>query len=149
MNKEIWFRQKDARDNPAAALVNLTHHLNVRVTRHTIEETLQAHPDYPSLLALSDALTEWNVENTGVEAELEHLGGEEMSFPAIAAMKRGFVMLTGLEDEHIRYIDPSEGRVREPFEEFGEKWTGVLILAEADETSGEKDYETARKKEIF
>ncbi len=149
MNKEIWFRQKDALDNSAAALLNLTHHLNVRVSRHTIEETLQAHPDYPSLLALSDALTEWNVENTGVNAELEHLESEEMSFPAIASTKLGFVMLSGLEDDHIRYIDLSEGWVRESLEEFGEKWAGTLILAKADETSGEKDYETARKKEIL
>lgn len=37
--------------------------LNVKVTNTTVNETLQNHPDWPSLLCISDSLNKWNVPN--------------------------------------------------------------------------------------
>ena len=37
--------------------------LNVKVNASAVNETLQNHPDWPSLLCISDSLKKWNVPN--------------------------------------------------------------------------------------
>ena len=35
----------------------------VNVNNATVNETLQNHPDWPSMLWISDSLTKWNITN--------------------------------------------------------------------------------------
>lgn len=37
--------------------------INVKVNNATVNETLQNHPDWPSLLCITDSLNKWNVPN--------------------------------------------------------------------------------------
>lgn len=37
--------------------------LKVKVNKKTVDETLQNHPDWPSLLCITDSLNKWNVPN--------------------------------------------------------------------------------------
>jgi len=67
--KKTWFKQKNSSSNSFAALKNLVHQLNVPINDSTIQATLDDHPDYPGPLALCDALTEWKIDNMGVQLE--------------------------------------------------------------------------------
>ncbi|HEY6976521.1 MAG TPA: hypothetical protein VH396_09525 [Chitinophagaceae bacterium] len=50
-------------EHPVTATIALLQQLKVNATNTTVNETLQNHPDYPSLLSISDALKQWHIEN--------------------------------------------------------------------------------------
>ena len=47
--------------------------LNVKVTDTTVDDTLQNHPDWPSLLCISDSLNKWNVPNAAGKIEVSEI----------------------------------------------------------------------------
>ncbi|MGI8952913.1 MAG: hypothetical protein ACR2FN_15175 [Chitinophagaceae bacterium] len=52
---------------PVSATIALLKQSKINVTGKTVNETLQYHPDYPSLLSISDSLKQWHVENAAVK----------------------------------------------------------------------------------
>ena len=147
--KKTWFKQKNHSSNSLAALKNLVHQLNVPINDSTIQATLDDHPDYPSPLALCDALTEWKIDNMGIQLEPEKPEElAEIDLPALTMKRGGYVMLSKIDDQQVHYLDMKKGWVTETIEEFTKHWDGITILATADENSGEKDYALNRKKEF-
>ena len=53
-------------ENPVNATIQLLRQLNIKVTNSSVNEAILAHPDYPSLLCISDCLKQWQVENIAV-----------------------------------------------------------------------------------
>jgi hypothetical protein len=41
-----------------------------------VDETLQNHPDWPSLLSISDALSKWNIPNASGKIEKQDIIGK-------------------------------------------------------------------------
>ena len=82
----------------------------VRVTRSTVHTTLQNHPDYPSLLSISDVLKQWNVEALAVKTDKQKL--RELPLPFIANVK----------DKHIAFVTITN--VTETYVEFKSSWGG-------------------------
>ena len=71
--------------------------LNIKVSNVGVEQELCMHPDFPSIASISDALTQWNVEN--IVAKLDLYKVTEIPLPALAFMNtRGgsFVILTSV-----------------------------------------------------
>lgn len=135
--------------NGVAAIKNLIGLLRVKVSAKSLEEVRQsAH--YPSLDSLSTALSDWNIENMGVRLSIDQLA--EIPYPAIAHLHKNnghFVVLQKLEIDKIHYVDPEQGQVIEALQEFERKWSGVALLVQAGEKSGEPDYKSKRRAELF
>lgn len=55
--------------------------LKVKVNDRTVNETLQNHPDWPSLLCINDSLHKWNIPNAAGKIEPEKI--EELPGPFI------------------------------------------------------------------
>lgn len=138
-------------DNATAALLLFLKQTGARVTQATVREALAAHPDFPSLLSMSDVLTEWQIDNTALQLNtVEQL--RELPLPLIAHLhKQGgwYVLVTNLQGDSLSYTDPTDGRIVEPVAEFEQKWSGVVLVAEADESAGEVDYATKRQQEVL
>ena len=47
--------------------------LNVKVNAVTVNEILQNHPDWPSLLCISDSLNKWNVPNEAGKIDVTNI----------------------------------------------------------------------------
>jgi hypothetical protein len=45
------------------AAISFLKQLDVTVNNATVDETLQNHPDWPSLLCITDSLNKWGVPN--------------------------------------------------------------------------------------
>jgi len=58
------FTKYDPKVNTIIAFLKL---LDVKVNNSTVDETLQNHPDWPSLLSISDALSKWNIPNAATK----------------------------------------------------------------------------------
>ena len=57
----------------------------VKISDTTINDALQNHPDYPSLLSVSDVLHQWNVANLVVQ--VDHTKLADLPTPFIAHFK--------------------------------------------------------------
>ena len=141
MNKE---------DNVVFALQKAIKHFKIRVTETTVKEFLLAHPHYPSLKSVCDALTKWNVEHYPLNLELEEIKALEMPF--IAHLKSGggqFVFVEEIKNGQVVYFLSGNKRIEEGFEKFSEKLSGAVVVFEANKDSGEKEYRQHRQNEIL
>ncbi len=94
----------DTSANPDTATQNLLHQLKVKVCKSTIHETLQNHPDYPSILSMSDALKKWKVDNIVIMADKENLN--KLPTPYIAHLRSNggsFSCIYHVSDSHVSY----------------------------------------------
>lgn len=144
------FRFSQPKDNAVSATYQYLKAIGAKVTEETVEETLKNHPDYPSLLAASDALNEWKVENVAAHIKPEQLGELPTPFLTFLNTNHGiFALVKSVKDDTIEWIHTSEGFKREKTDDFLKKWNGVVLMAETNTDSGEKNFIENNKKEIL
>lgn len=125
----------------------LLHTINIPATWSHIETMLFNHPDFPSLLAISEALREWGVESEGLEGGVENLTADH--FPSIVLLKSNlFAVLLEKRGEMLRYFDPSEGEKEVGKDEFAALWSGVLLRVKKAEGAMEPEYQKHRSAEM-
>lgn len=137
-------------DNVVFVLRKAVKHFKIRVTETTVKSYLLAHPHYPSLKSVCDALTRWKVENYPLDLELEEIKALEMPF--IAHFKAGGGQLVFVEEiinGQVVYFLSGNKRIEENFEKFSEKLSGAVVVFEAGKDSGEKEYRQHRQNEIL
>ncbi len=136
--------------NPVAVLQVWLRQLAVPVSRTTIRQTVENHPDYPSLLSLSDALDEWQVDNAALNLNsVEQLRELPTPFMAYHTAQSGFyVLVESVSNDSLTFVEPTSGqRQTETLEQFQTHWSGVVLLAEKTELSGEVNYAAHRRIE--
>jgi uncharacterized membrane protein len=141
MNKE---------DNVVFVLQKAIKHFKIRVTETTVKSYLLAHPHYPSLKSVCDALTKWNVENYPLNLELKEI--KALEIPFIAHLKSGggqLVFVEEMESGQVTYFLSGNKKTEEDYGKFSEKLTGAVVVFEAGKDSGEKEYRQLRQNEIL
>ena len=56
--------------------------IQVKINNATVNETLQNHPDWPTLLCISDSLNKWNIPNGAGKIDAHKI--DELPVPFIA-----------------------------------------------------------------
>jgi hypothetical protein len=117
--------------------------LQIPVSSFTIKNEVQNHPDYPSMLALSDCLTSWKVPNEAYQLDKEKYEIEELPFPFVAHLKilgGQFTLITNVKEGIVEFSNEKQRRGKIGKEEFLKQWDGVILYAEKAEGSGEEYY---------
>ena len=109
---------------------------------------LTEHPDYPSLLSVSDVLTGWKIENVSVRANEDLL--KELPTPFIAQLKAGkesyFTIVRDVTNGQLEILDVnSKSWKAVTKEEFGNLWTGTTTLVSPEDDAGEISYNESCK----
>lgn len=141
---------RNREENVVFVLQKAIKHFKIRVTETTVKEFLLAHPHYPSLKSVCDALTKWKVEHYPLNLELEEIKALEMPF--IAHLKAGggqLVFVKEIKNGQVVYFLSGNKRIEEGFEKFSEKLSGAVVVFEAGKDSGEKEYRQLRQNEIL
>ncbi|UTA68047.1 cysteine peptidase family C39 domain-containing protein [Emticicia sp. 21SJ11W-3] len=139
-----------SQDNTIAVLSELLRVINVSVTNATLTETLRSHPGYPGIGSLSDALSEFNVENGVFRLSRQQLAEIENPFIAHTTVNNGyFVLVISQNSNTISLYNPAKGFYNQTPEEFYKVWSGYVLIAEPDENSGEKDYRLKRRVSLL
>ena len=132
-------------------LEQILHKLNLKVSENTLKTAFKFHPDYPSLSALSDILSEWRVDNLAVKISPQQL--KEATFPVIAHIDDGgegyFVLLQNFENHQVTYWDSDKGTIKESIELFTAKWQGITLLLEITDKSAEPNFVEIQRKQTF
>jgi uncharacterized membrane protein len=124
--------------------------LNVPVTESSALEFLETHSDEGSMLAYSDALNHFKIENAAIRIKQEDLITLPTPFIAFSQIHGGtFSVVKNITKNTIEWFDTQKGWVKDKLEDFTKTWSGVVLLAESDEKSGEKNYTSKRRNEIL
>ncbi|MFT4153343.1 vitamin K epoxide reductase family protein, partial [Parafilimonas sp.] len=133
---------------PVTVTIQLLSQLQVKVTAATVNETILNHPDYPSLLSISDALNTWHVENAAVSIENDKLGGLPLPFIAFIKSNPAFVLITAVKDGKVFYLTGTNKTTAKELPQFTKEFGGVALLAQAGENAGEKNYRQSKKAQF-
>jgi len=131
--------------------------LKVKVTTTTLTADLKEHPEFPSLLSISDVLTSYHINNVAFKAEASDI--EKFSLPFLVQLndeKNGtpyFSVVQSVNIDTVQYYNPQKHSWEIITKEaFTAKWvSGILLLAEVaireGITPGEKAYVKKRHRE--
>ncbi|QES88781.1 vitamin K epoxide reductase family protein [Rhizosphaericola mali] len=140
--------------SPTSNIANITyifcHELKVTITKTTLQKELEEHPDYPSLLSISDVLKSLGVENFAIKKEIENFS--EFPVPFITQLKIGhenlFSVVFNTSNNQIFFWHPIEKKkISLSYGQFNELFSGYILLAEASDMAGETDYAKHLKHE--
>lgn len=117
--------------------------LQVKVSSDTCDSCLKDHPEYPSLLSLSDCLTEWKIDNSAYRIDKKEYNSDDLLFPFIAHLpeKGGrFILINSFKDKIYSYSDESKKNGKLTEFDFLNRWEGIALHAEATVKSGEDNF---------
>lgn len=124
--------------------------LKVPVTKTGALERLLSHPDEGSLLAYSETLNHFKIENAGIKIDKERF--DELPVPFIAYLHQyggTFALVKEVTGDKVSWLDTKKGWSKTSKSEFLKSWQGIALLAETTSESGEKKYIKKRKNEIL
>lgn len=124
--------------------------LNAKVTKTSAEEYLGTHPDEGSMLAYTDALSHFKIENAAAEITTDDL--KDLPTPLITFLKVDggtFTIIKSVKNNTVLWLDKQKGWVRTQIEEFTQHWSGIVLFAETDKDSGEKEFTKKRNTEVL
>lgn len=130
----------------------LTSLLNVKVTATTLTKEIEEHPNYPSLLSISDVLTTYGVENIGIKFDINKTASLPVPFVTQLQSETSniifFTIVKQVKDHSIILYDPEKHSWAEfSTAEFKDRCSRIALLVEAVEGAGESDYKTKRREE--
>jgi uncharacterized membrane protein/thiol-disulfide isomerase/thioredoxin len=127
-------------------------HLELKVTETTIKEDILQHPNYPSLLSISDVLKNIKVDNISLKTTAENL--INLPQPLIVQIYGKsyqdslFAIISKIDADNVEWYNPEvHKKVNISFEDFTKKFTGYALIAESNETSEEQNYKLKLKRE--
>ena len=117
--------------NADAAVINILRKLNLKVNPAIISAELERHPDYPSLLAVSDVLTSLNIENSVYRLPFDELKNIPCPYIAYTNSNGGeLVVVDKISDDKISISNQKRKNHKIKIETFEKKYVGVFLTAE-------------------
>lgn len=114
--------------------------INVKYTKNYLKDTILSHPDYPSLLSISDTLKDYNIKTLAAKIDFNKLKG--MPMPCIVQIEANnqflFYVLEHITDSEVSYFYKKREPTKMSKNDFLDIWTGITLLIEKTERSEEK-----------
>jgi len=135
-------------DDLVLAISNLLGVLGISHTADFIRNTLMTHPDYPSLLSISESLLEWGIESTAVKGTINDLS--EADYPGLALLKNDrYIVLESVREKDVTVLFPVIGRVTLTMDDFNKSWTGIILRVSPSENAHEKDLNVHKRNRLL
>lgn len=143
------FLLKSPYHNPIQVTIDLLQQLRLRVTNTSIKQLLEKHPAYPSLLAIHDAVTHFNISAAAIDADRNRIQEFPLPFMAYLTTKGGqFVTVVNVSQASVTYKANSR-LITSTLAEFTTQWNGKTLLVQANAKSGQENYAVERRKEVW
>ncbi|NBA88716.1 thioredoxin domain-containing protein [Emticicia sp. CRIBPO] len=129
------------KDNFQYTFTSFLRLIKARVTTTSAISYLESHPDQESMWAYSQALSQFKIENIGIKASIENI--ETLPTPFITYFEKNggtFLTVKSTGNGTVEWLDTQKGWIKSQYSDFIRDWSGIVLLAEVDEKSGEKNY---------
>ncbi len=134
--------------------IQLCKFIGVPVTKHTLIDKLKNHPDFPSLLSISDVCSDLGIYNTSIQIKNEEKLND-VPCPFVAQIKgkktenKLFSLVYSLNNNNVIWYNPMKHKKENiGFNKFVALFSGFVQLYEKEENAGEKDYKLNHHREI-
>jgi ABC-type bacteriocin/lantibiotic exporter with double-glycine peptidase domain len=139
---KILYRLVFSQENAEKVTLALCRMLNVKVTPSYIHQQLHEHPDFPSLLSISDVLSSLNINAVAVKVPIVKL--ETLPLPAL-------VQITVSQKYYFSVLRKNINNVLEFLHPVTDKWTatdwsrfeifyaGIALVTEVSDKDGPKN----------
>lgn len=130
----------------------LLERLKAKVSLTSIKNKLTEHPDYPSLLSISDSLATWHIPNVSLKVEKEVLFN--LPIPFMVQIKEQvdtfFSVVSYVDSQKLIISDSISKKSFEiEWDEFLSKWTNIVMVVEGSDKAVDELYLQNRKKEVI
>jgi uncharacterized membrane protein len=140
------------KENDSIELVKeLISNLGIKITGETIRTELESHPEYPSLLSVSDFLLAYKIDNMAVRIKASSL--KDLTFPCVvpvvdSAGDEKLVLMNHADEKTVNIFDTKTlEQVSLSLDDFQRIWTsGVVLIINSDDAVSESDYPTKLRK---
>ena len=124
--------------------------LKVKVNDATVNETLQNHPDWPSLLCIADSLNKWNIPNGAGKIDAGKIDELPLPFMAYTNNRENpLAIVTQINNDTVQVCQKKYNTtLKLSKEDFLKQWDGIYLIAEPYQHSGELNY-IANKQKAF
>lgn len=138
-------------DPTVQAVIKFLRLINVNVTSSTVDDSLQNHPDWPSLLCISDTLSKWNIANGAGFMNASEL--DRLPTPFLARIHKDeapLVIVTDVSEQQVKLYDGNFIKPRTTSRQnFIDNWSGVYLFAEPNADSGEPQFAQHHRQELL
>lgn len=124
----IFFKKYD---NAEAVVFKVLKAFSIPVDDNKIISELDKHPDHPSLLAISDVLSNFNIENSAYRLAAEEL--QQVPCPFIAHTRSNggdFLMVHEIDDQKVTVSSDKWTRRKLGRNEFSNVFSGIVLTIE-------------------
>lgn len=125
--------------------------LGIPFTHRFLKEKLGTHPEPESLLAISDTLAEYKLDSLALQLGEDKL--DQLPLPCVVQISKNpypyFTCLTQVTEGWVEYLDEKGKRIKQRRKEFVSLWTGITLVVEKGEHSGEPGYSQRRKEQMI
>jgi nitrate reductase NapE component len=123
--------------------------LEVRFTGNYLKEKILSHPQFPSLLSISDVLENYRISTLPLMIGMEKL--DQIPTPCIVQVqvegKEFFQTLSHITEDRLAGHDEMGKTFKVSREDFLNTWTGVVLAVEKNDNSAEPGIEESIRKE--
>ena len=135
--------------NSAKLLLKL---LDIKISETTIRTEIEEHPDYPSLLSISDMLNRYKVDNVAIRIRPDQIMNLPTPFITQIRGERKlpifFTVVKHVGVETVEFYDQERNEWKMSSKgDFLKRGARIALLTEAIDGAGEKDYSQKIKKE--
>jgi len=136
--------------NAVAVVEELISYHKIPVTKTTIWEEIEKHPNNYSLYAIGDVLSSWKVPNGAFQIQMTQLNDKYLPCIAHLKIKTGeFAVIHKLDDKNVFLSNEHWNMHPMPMEDFKNVFSGNILLAQSDEDAGEVGFKEKRRKELL
>lgn len=135
-------------ETPVLVICKLLEYLKVKAAKKTIQQHLQNHPDYPSLMSYADTLKALRVEHAAIQVTDKNKI-DEIPVPFITKINSNnhFITVAAINEQEVGYFAENKQIKWVAKTAFITDWSGTILVAEATAHSGDANYAQALKKE--
>lgn len=135
-------------NRPQNIFVTFLRLLNVKCTNWYSNQFYNDYPDKYNFYGLSRMLAEYNVKNVGIRVKDKKQSLTVLDTPFIAHVGNDFVVVNKMTGDRVYYLWHDK-QISIVLDKFLNIWSGSVLIADVDENSGEPNYESNRKQELF
>jgi uncharacterized membrane protein len=140
----------DSKGNCKEATTFLLKYLKVQVTESGVSKSLEEHPEFPSLLAVSDTLQFYGVDSAAIKIDKSEF--IKLLPPVLVQTeiegKKYFSVVVDKTSENLLYLDPLTSKLKRiSNSDFEDIFSGYALIPEVVNEVSEVDYERKIKDE--
>lgn len=129
--------------NSVNVMICLLESLHIKVSSYTAKKVLISHPDFPSMLAFTDSLAEWNISNGAFKVNKHTVDFTKLQYPFVAHLPEDdgyFLLVNEVIGDVLKCQDKTGNSFDFIISDFVRNWEGTIVFARKEPESGEKYY---------